>query len=515
MKKFIFLHFLFLICTIACLGQAMLTAPVLMSPTRGEVLDPRQPIRFHWSMVAPAGGFFQNSTLRIVEILPGQSIAQAIRSNMPLIQRQTLGMTQAYLTPMDIPFQPGDSMHLAWTISPAALTFDLDTVYHRAVSQPEDFWLTDGLHGITRKLPPTKLSDCGLVDAGPNHIITEEKPGAVVLGAEEDENHKYEWISDPLGYHGYQSHVEVSPVQTTRYILIRTDSSTGCKVYDDVWVSVKKRFAVDWTMDVCGTIRLNILPWGTPIALPKMGAIPTTIKNGVPYDQDGAEMSRILPLPPSEEGRYPEAPQAAYTPVSKMTYRWSNGSRESSYRPKLGDGDAYTVTVSNGFHQEIVTIQCPPSTVLKGDFPVLKVPKKVALKDARAFVIQQLEPPQAGAPQFNAMGYRLTIYGPANYEWTYETYSPFGLQTDSILWDQSPDFRGLRPVASTEYYWRLSLINCDCEEYLPFQRLRIRKVNAATLANSGTPNMGREIRRSFGKFEVVGPDPQPQNMNQR
>jgi hypothetical protein len=480
MKSILICISLLFVLPLPLVAQVIGTPPVLMEPIQGEVVDARKPICFRWTMVSPANGFFQNSELRIVEVLPGQAVAQAIRSNMPLISRNIVGMTQTYLSAMDIPIQPNDSMHLAWWIFPNSPS-GLMLQPNGAASEPEDFWLTDGLHRRIAQLNEPPISDCGLVDAGRDQVIKAHKPGPVQLGAKPDDNYRYEWFSDPRGYHAYQSHVLVNPAQTTRYLLMRTDSATGCQVFDEVWVEVEAPFDVHLEVDQCGTIRAVVTT--PPAAGP--GNVPEV--QGLPMPTPLGPNEPILP------------PSRSRLPPSLMKYSWSNGSHETTITPQAGAGKDYAVTVSNGIHEVVrkITLDQAPNNNFKGDFPVLAVPKNVKLGD-KAFKIYHYGY-ASSQPAYNATSYRLTVVcvDSPQYVRIIEGYTTTGFADGEIAWDEA----AVGDVAAIpgKYRWFLSLRNCDYPVHELFRPHRIRKIQGT----SNPSHCGPAKWMFSGKFKVI------------
>lgn len=455
------------------------TAPVLLHPSKGATVDARDQIRFQWSMVAPAQGFSQNSLLEIVEVLPGQSPVQALRSNVPLITRPVEGLTLIYLSQRDFPMFLGDSMHFAWTISPIAPS-SISMQHNGARSEPIDFWMVDGLRSF---LPPQyrlRISDCGLVDAGPDRTITASSKEPVTLGAIDDELYHYEWVSDPPGYHAYQSQVKVFPSVTTRYVVFRTDTATDCVVSDEVWVKVEKPFALKLIMDDCGNIH----------------AVPISSDNGEP------ELLPYSTIPCEDESSIP--PTQSRRPKSYPQYAWSNGSREQriAYKPEYGNTISVTVTCRN--HHASASIMPPARNYerFRGEFPTLIVPEEITLGTGQFHIDHENYPADAavGMAAYNATSYRLTIIGPDRYLRILEGYTTTGFTNGDIAWDEEK-VNGKGPGPGS-YYWWLSLRNCDYPLHDPVHLYRVRKASRATERGAPASAAGSSEWMCSGKFEV-------------
>ncbi|TXC75251.1 hypothetical protein [Luteibaculum oceani] len=83
--------------------------PIAISPVDGMQLQGNQRPTFNWTPVTPAPkGFRVNYNLKVYEVLKGQNAIQAIRSNRPIIDEETNGVTQYWPVEWDLPEEGGD-----------------------------------------------------------------------------------------------------------------------------------------------------------------------------------------------------------------------------------------------------------------------------------------------------------------------------------------------------------------------------------------------------------------------
>lgn len=133
--------------------------PVLMSPSDGAQLEARiaqSMITFRWTRLIPSSEELPNYRVQVFEILPGQELMQAFRSNRPILDAQaTRGTTQFIWRPNLSMLDATANSRFIWTVQSLDMNgqpIPTDDTTTQGRSEPAVFYIKHQVNDTTKNL---------------------------------------------------------------------------------------------------------------------------------------------------------------------------------------------------------------------------------------------------------------------------------------------------------------------------------------------------------------------------